>query len=101
MPPEVLIYIQTVKNYFKTNSEARDYFLNGNDEDLFFKHLSKISQKNFEKNGEVMLDKNQFELLRTTTMVITIAVKEDFPEEKTIDEKIFQDFGGFGKICLN
>lgn len=101
MPPEVLIYIQTVKNYFKTNSEARDYFLNGNDEDLFFKHLSEISQKNFEKNGEVMLDKNQFELLRTTTMVITIAVKEDFPEEKTIDEKIFQDFGGFGKICLN
>jgi len=48
-----------------------------------------------------MLDKDQFELLRTTTKVITIAVKEDFPKEQTIDEKIFQDLGGFGKICLN
>ena len=72
MSPEVLIYIQSVKNYFKTNIEAKDYFLNGNDEELFFKHLSEISQKNFNKNGEVMLDKNQFELLRTTTKVITI-----------------------------
>lgn len=48
-----------------------------------------------------MLDKNQFELLRTTTKVITIAVKEDLPEEKNIEEKIFQDIKGFGKICLN
>ena len=101
MSPEVLIYIQSVKNYFKTNNEARDYFLNGNDEELFFKHLSEISQKNFDKNGEVMLDKNQFELLRTTTKVITIAVKEETPEEKSIEEKIFQDIKGFGKICLN
>jgi len=101
MSPEVLIYIQSVKNYFKTNNEAKDYFLNGNDEELFFKHLSEISQKNFNKNGEVMLDKNQFELLRTTTKVITIAVKKDLPEEKNIGEKIFQDIKGFGKICLN
>ena len=101
MSPEVLIYIQSVRNYFKTNNEARDYFLNGNDEELFFKHLSEISQKNFDKNGEVMLDKNQFELLRTTTKVITIAVKEETPEEKNIEEKIFQDIKGFGKICLN
>jgi len=49
MSPEVLIYIQSVKNYFKTNNEAKDYFLNGNDEELFFKHLSEISQKNFNK----------------------------------------------------
>ena len=44
-----------------------------------------------------MLDKNQFELLRTTTKVITIAVKEEPPEEKNIGEKIFQDIKGFGK----
>ena len=101
LSPEVLIYIQSVKNYFQKNDEAIEYFIANSDEEQFFKHLSEISQKNFDKNGEVMLDKNQFELLRTTTMVITIAVKEDFPEEKTIEEKIFQDFGGFGKICLN
>lgn len=101
MSPEVLIYVQTVRNYFDKNIEARDYFLNGNDEEFFFKHLSEISQKNFEKNGEAMLDKQQFELLRKTTQVIAIAVKEDFPEEKSIEEKIFLDLGGFGKICLN
>jgi len=101
LSPEVLIYIQSVKNYFQKNDEAREYFIANSDEEQFFKHLSEISQKNFEKNGEVMLDKDQFELLRTTTKVITIAVKEDFPKEQTIDEKIFQDLGGFGKICLN
>ena len=28
--PEVLIYLQTVKNYFKTNEEAREYFTSKN-----------------------------------------------------------------------
>ena len=100
MVPEVLIYIQTVKKYFNTNVEARNYFLGGIDEELFFKHLSEISEKNFKKNGEAMLNKTQFELLRTTTQVITISTREDFTE-KEIKEKIFQDVKGFGNICLN
>jgi len=100
--PEVFIYLQTVKNYLKTNLEARNYFLGDSDEELFYKHLCEISQKNYEKNGEVMLNKEQFELLRTTVKVVTIA-KKDIPEEpkKDIEEKIFLDLGDFGKICLN
>ena len=100
MPPEVLIYIQTVKNYFKTNIEAREYFLNGNDEELFFKHLSEISQKNFEKNGEVMLDKTQFELLRVTIQAIAIVTTplENLP---SVEDNIFIDMRGYAKICLN
>ena len=51
IPPEVLIYIQTVKTYLKNNTEAKDYFIGESDEELFFDHLSEISQKNFESNG--------------------------------------------------
>jgi hypothetical protein len=100
--PEVFIYLQTVKNYLKTNLEAREYFLGDSDEELFYKHLCEISQKNYEKNGEVMLDKDQFELLRTTVKAINIVHKE-IPKEpkKNIEKNIFMDLGDFGKICLN
>jgi hypothetical protein len=99
---EVFIYLQTVKNYLKTNLEARNYFLGDSDEELFYQHLCEISQKNYEKNGEVMLNKEQFELLRTTAKVITTS-KKNLPEKskKNIEENIFLDLGDFGKICLN
>lgn len=99
MSPEVLIYIQNVKTYFKNNQEARDYFLNNSDEDIFFQHLGDISQKNYDKNGEVMLNKEQFELLRKTVAALTISQKDD--SEFEINEKVFIEISGFGKICLN
>jgi hypothetical protein len=99
-PPEVLIYIQTVKTYLKNNIEAREYFIGESDEELFFEHLSEISQKNFETNGEVMLNKEQFELLRKTVVAISIT-KKDIPEEPKEDDSMFFEMKGFGKICLN
>jgi hypothetical protein len=109
LSPEVLIYIQSVKHYFETNKEAREYFLGNADEELFYKHLSEISQKNFEKDGEVMLNKEQFELLRKTINALKIVTnKKPFvrPEENidvTIEENpnIFIEYSNFGKICLN
>lgn len=103
LSPEVLIYIQTVKNYLKTNEEARNYFLTGVDEDLFFQHLGEISQKNLDDNGEVMLNQTQFELLKKTLIVLEIATKEFEPEETPIsnEDNIFIDMRGYGKICLN
>lgn len=104
LSPEVLIYIQTVKNYFKSNEDARNYFLTDGNEDFFFKHLGEISQKNFKENGEVMLSKVQFELLRKTTMVTSIAnttSKEDEVLEKVKEDNIFIEIKNFGKICLN
>ena len=68
LSPEVLIYVQSVKNYFQKNDEAREYFIANSDEEQFFKHLSEISQKNFEQLGEPMLNKEQFDLLRKTMM---------------------------------
>jgi hypothetical protein len=75
LPPEVLIYIQTVKNFFSKNEGTREYFLSQIDEDIFFKYLGNISQKNFEESGEVMLSEVQFELLRKTLIAMRISAK--------------------------
>lgn len=99
MSPEVLIYVQNVRNYFSKDMEARNYFLNEIDEELFFKYLTEISQKNFEKEGEPILSKDQFELIRKTLLLVDITKKE-FKEETT-EDKLFISVGTFGKICLN
>lgn len=97
MSPEVLIYIQNVKNYFKNNHEAREYFLNNSDEELFFEHLTDISIKNYEKNGDASLDIHQFELLRNTVIALTID-KNDKPKK---ENNVFIDVLGYGNLCMN
>jgi hypothetical protein len=107
--PEVLIYLQTVKNYFETNKEAKEFFLNNSNGELFYKHMTEIAQKNFEKNGEPTLDRDQFELLRKTVNALNVLVdKKPFvrPEENidvTIEQNsnIFIEYPNFGLICLN
>ena len=101
LSPEVLIYVQSVKNYLQKNNEAREYFIANSDEEQFFKYLSEISQKNFDKNGEVMLDKTQFELLRVTVQAIAIVTTpvENLPSG--VEDNIFIDMRGYAKICLN
>jgi hypothetical protein len=110
LSPEVLIYIQTVKNYFNTNKEARDYFLSNSNEELFFEHLGEISQKNFEKDGEVMLNIEQFDLLKNTIKAITIAKSDSKIKKVEIKSEDFDydngvfiglPFPNFGLICLN
>jgi hypothetical protein len=106
--PEVLIYLQTVRNYFETNIDAKSYFLSNSNEELFYKHMTEIAQKNFEKNGDATLDREQFELLRrtiaaisvTTTIIKRVEIKnEDF----NYDNGVFigLPFPNFGTICLN
>ena len=108
--PEVLIYIQTVRHYFETNKDAKEFFLSNSDEELFYKHLTEIAQKNFDKKSEATLDREQFELLRRTIIAITISKKtnyirpiEEIDIEIKIEEnsKIFIEYDNFGKICLN
>ena len=104
--PEVLIYIQSVKNYFETNIEAKEYFLSNSNEELFYKHMTEIAQKNFTKNGEAILNREQFELLRKTITAITVVSKkkveiknEDFDYNNGVF--IGLPFPNFGMICLN
>jgi hypothetical protein len=105
--PEVLIYLQTVKNYFETNNETKSYFLSNSNEELFYKHMTDIAQKNYEKNGDATLDREQFELLRRTVSAISVTTTTNRVEIK--DEDFDYDngvfiglpFPNFGTICLN
>jgi hypothetical protein len=103
-PPEVLIYIQTVKNFFSKNEGTREYFLSQIDEDTFFMHLGNISQKNFEDSGEVMLTEVQFELLRKTLIAMKISEMDEseLPPEISFDYEletiIYIDDRGYEKI---
>jgi hypothetical protein len=103
-PPEVLIYIQTVKNFFKNNEGTREYFLSQINEDTFFKYLGSISQKNFEEHGEVMLTEVQFELLRKTLIALKISEMDEteLPAELSFDYEletiIYIDDRGYEKI---
>jgi methyl coenzyme M reductase alpha subunit len=108
--PEVFIYLQTVKDFFKKNEKTSEYFLKNSDEDLFFQHLTEIAQKNFEKDGEPMLSQQQFELLRRTIIAIKIANTDTPPKQfEIINEDFDYDngvfiglpFPDFGIICLN
>jgi len=98
MSPEVLIYIQTVKQFFNKNEDSKRYFLEDADEEKFFKYLEEIAQKNFDKNGQPMLSEVQFELLRKTLKVIAISKKEYSKEETN---NIYMDVPGFDPVCLN
>ncbi len=106
--PEVLIYLQTVRNYFETNNEAKLYFLSDSNEELFYKHMMEIAQKNYKKNGDATLDREQFELLRKTVAAISITTTvtkkvEIKNEDFDYDNGVFigLPFPNFGTICLN
>lgn len=67
--PESLIYLQTIKNYFENNEEARKYFLSNLNEDEFFNAILKVAENNFRKTGEPQLSQEQLEFLRVSLMI--------------------------------
>lgn len=96
--PEVLIYLQKVKNYFAVDEEAKNYFIIDDNFEFFFHHVQEISQKNFEDTGDPNLSQIQFELIRKTMMLLSIANK-DYKDIK--ENGRFYDLGDFGKFSLN
>jgi hypothetical protein len=94
MSPEVLIYIQKIKNYLESNLEAKEYFLSNSDNDFFFIQLKTLSNKNFVKNGDPQLTLEQLELIRRMSMIV-------LGNKKSGDDNLFMDMGEFGQICLN
>ena len=93
MAPEVLIYVQNLKQYFNSHKEDQNYFTGNKDAELFFKQLTEMAQKNFEENGEPHLAVVQFEELR----------KNQTPEDEKKNEIIglFISYGIFGRMSLN
>lgn len=90
MTPEVLIYIQDIKNYFNKNVNVKSYFLQNMDEDTFFNLLTDMSQKKYEIEGDPVLSKEEFETIRNRKYSLILH-----------DENVFIDFGDYGKICKN
>ena len=80
MKPEILIYLNQVKDYLKKNEEALNYFVVNVDKDTFFDKLAKLSEINFEKSGEPTLTVHQFEQIRTELMI------KEKKEVENIDE---------------
>ena len=97
MNQEVLIYLEKIKHFFKTNADAKSYFINDGNEDVFFEHLSEISEKNYETRGEPELTQEQLELLRRTILVLKIA-KENHHYS---DDGLFLFFKDYLPICMN
>jgi hypothetical protein len=105
LSPETLIYIQSVRDYFKKNQQASDYFLTDNNEELFFQYLTEIAEKNYKSFNNPTLNRNQFELLRKTTMALSVVDKprkvEDMDPEEFSNGIFVELIPNFGSICLN
>lgn len=95
--PEVLIYVDKVKTFFKVNDQARKYFINDGDENSFFNYLTEISEKNFEKTGEPELNIEQLELLRKTIIAQKIVKSNYFYSE----DGTFLFFEDYPPISMN
>jgi hypothetical protein len=92
MSPDVLIYLQSIKNFFTNNTLAKKYFSIEGNEEIFYKHISELSQKNFDEYGEPELTLDQFEELR----------KSIFSSEDDITfTASFLNLGDLGYISLN
>ena len=85
--PDILIYIQTVKNFLENNEGTKIYFLKNVDEDLFFENLGQIAEINLTKNGEPQLSKEQFEVLRLSLQIFK-KVDDEIQMEESIYEYI-------------
>ena len=94
MSPEVLMYIQTVKNFLKKNDASPKYFAVDRNEDVFFEYISELSQKNFEENENPQLTLEQFELLRKR-------MRGTSDEEHKVLLGQFIFFGDYGYMSLN
>ena len=64
LSPEVLIYIQTVKDFMKVNEEAFNYFRLDKYSNEFYEELAVMSQENSDNGDEIPLTIPQFEELR-------------------------------------
>ena len=77
MDPEVLIYINKLKQYLDTNKEARDHFLKNLDEEEYFEKVTEIAVKNFIEKNDPTLTMEQFEYVKKIMKVVEIGGRSD------------------------
>ncbi|HOH61308.1 MAG TPA: hypothetical protein PK698_02315 [Bacilli bacterium] len=98
--PEVLIYIQNLKQFFSNNKSALEYFDIDDNFDEFYEQLANISQKNFDETGEPELSIFQLETLRHK-IANPIQIKRSDDGRELLTDAIFLKIGNFDMICLN
>jgi hypothetical protein len=97
--PEVLIYIDRIKQFLNLNEDARRYFLNNLiDENTFFENLYEISEKNYTENGEPELTQEQLEGLRNKLIVEKISTQQVY---KYSEDGLFLFYKNYLPVCMN
>jgi hypothetical protein len=61
---DILIYIQKIRNYLETSEEAKKYFLADINIEIFMNEVYKISEKNFNINGNPLLSPAQMDKIK-------------------------------------
>lgn len=90
---EVMIYLQTVINFFDKNEIAKyEFCVNSN----FIENLKRLSQWNFESKGDPKLSIQQFEMIKCKEGII-----EKYSLLDGVKSKILIKIENFGFICLN
>ncbi len=107
MEVDIQIYLQKLKEFFKTDKEAfRDMFGYGKiDIDEFYKMVAKKATINFKKNGDPMLSSTEM-LEIVTDLAIQDITQEinvgEFVKRQQEIEKLFVNIkDGFPPFCLN
>ena len=89
LPPEILIYMQSVRKYITGNENTSKFFGVDVHGEKFFDKVLEIAQDNFEKTGEPQLSMEQFERVR-------IHMLFDYQVEG-----VFMYLGDLGFVSLN
>ena len=94
MEPEVLVYLNKLKNYLKTNKEAREHFIGNLDEEEFMDKVEEMAIKNFIEKGDPTLSMSQFELIRKSMQIQEIVSRD----ESYYEPNIYVDKRGLSRI---
>ena len=107
MEVDIHIYLQKLKDFFKTDKEAfRDMFGSGDvDMEDFYKMVADKATINIKKNGDPTLSTNEMLEIVTDLALKDIAKEIDvkkFVKRQQEIEKVFVHFKqGYPPLCLN
>lgn len=107
MDVDIQIYLQKLKEFFKTDKEAfRDMFGHGKiDMDEFYKMVAEKATINSKKNGDPMLSSTEMLEIVTDLAIQDIAqeinVGEFVKQQQEIEKLFVPTKKGFPPFCLN
>ena len=97
MEVDVLIYINTLKNFFDKDQQAyQDMFGTLTiDKDIFFKEVSKLANKNYKETGEATLSTEQIYEVVDDLLGKRLSQVSEQAQIQTTFKKILKDFPPF------